>query len=340
MKILVYGAGNIGSLYAAKLSEAGNEVAILARGKRLIEIREDGICLQESVHRKETTTHVKTVERLAPDDVYDLVLVILPRNQVSQVLPILAANQNTPSVLFLGNNAAGPDEMIEMLGRERVLLGFPGAAGIRNGDHIRYLILDKREQPTTISEVDGTRSSRINDIASVLDSAGFPVSISTNMDAWLKTHVAEIFPTAGALYMADGDIEKLKHHREALVLMVRAIREGFRVLSALDIPVTPSFHNIFRWIPTFVLVAIMQRKLADKSSSIKIGHASAAREEMATIANEFRELARQSGIATPAIDRLQAYLDPADLHADVTREVHTELARPQAREIQNTRSLS
>ncbi|MCK4681956.1 hypothetical protein KAT59_02875 [Candidatus Bipolaricaulota bacterium] len=32
-----------------------------------------------------------------------------------EVLPALAANRHTPDVLFMGNNAAGPDEMIEAL---------------------------------------------------------------------------------------------------------------------------------------------------------------------------------------------------------------------------------
>ena len=40
MKILVYGAGTIGSLYAAKLKDAGHDVTILARGRRLHEIRD------------------------------------------------------------------------------------------------------------------------------------------------------------------------------------------------------------------------------------------------------------------------------------------------------------
>ena len=46
MKILVYGAGNLGSLYAAKLKDAGHDVTILARGKRLHSIREHGILLR------------------------------------------------------------------------------------------------------------------------------------------------------------------------------------------------------------------------------------------------------------------------------------------------------
>lgn len=35
MRILVYGAGVIGSIFAEKLAVAGNDVTILARGKRL-----------------------------------------------------------------------------------------------------------------------------------------------------------------------------------------------------------------------------------------------------------------------------------------------------------------
>ena len=46
------------------------------------------------------------------------------------------------------------------------------------------------------------QSERIKAIADAFRVAGFPVSICANMDAWLKTHVAEIGPTAYALYMA------------------------------------------------------------------------------------------------------------------------------------------
>ncbi len=151
------------------------------------------------------------------------------------------------------------------------------------------------------------------------------------MDAWLKTHVAEISPTANALYMAGSDIDGLKRNRKALVLMIRAIREGHRVLSALGIPITPSSHKIFRWIPGFLFVVIARRKLAEKAWSIKVGHVATAREEMATIANEFRELARQSGVATPAIDQLRSYLDAtnpsADSHRDSRIKADCELTR-------------
>ena len=314
MRILVYGAGNIGSLYAAKLNGAGHDVTILARGARLHAIRERGILLQDFRSEQKSTTRIEAVERLAPEDAYDLVLVILPRNSISEVLPILAANRKSPSVMFFGNNAAGPERMIEALGRKRVLLGFPGAAAVPNEEYIRYVILDQREQPTTIGELDGSGSKRIKSIATTLQSAGFPSAICPNMDAWLKTHVAEISPTANALYKAGSDFDALRRNRNALVLMFRAIREGYRVLTALRIPVTPSSHRIFRWMPIFILVAITRRKLSDKAWSIKIGHAVAARDEMRAIADEFRELARKSCIPTPAIDQLATYLDKTTRH--------------------------
>ena len=43
MKILVYGAGVIGTLYAARLQEGGHRVTAVARGQRLADIRRYGL---------------------------------------------------------------------------------------------------------------------------------------------------------------------------------------------------------------------------------------------------------------------------------------------------------
>jgi 2-dehydropantoate 2-reductase len=310
LRILVYGAGNIGSLYAALLTESGEDVSILARGRRVADIRDHGIRLRDVVSGKHTEVHVKVVERLHSDDEYDLVLVILPRNHVSEVLPILAANRQSRSVMFFGNNAAGPGEMIEVLGRDRVLLGFPGAAAVNDDQSIHYLILAAREQPTTIGELDGARSRRIQEIADAIGTAGFPVSICADMDAWLRTHAAEIIPTAGALYMAGVDPDRMARTRDALVLMLRAIREGYKVLSALGIPVIPRSRRVFRWLPEPLLLVLMRTMVESDNTRIKIGHAFGARDEMKTLADEFGELIREAGAPTPAIDILNRYLDP------------------------------
>jgi 2-dehydropantoate 2-reductase len=311
MRILVYGAGNIGSLYAALLRASGQDVSILARGQRLADIRDHGIQLENAVTGERTAAWVDTVERLGADDAYDLVLVILPKNHVSEVLQILAANRATPSVMFFGNNAAGPGEMVDALGRDRVMLGFPGAAAVRRDGDIHYLITSAQEQPTTVGELDGGTSPRVVAIEKVLKAAGFSTAISSNMDAWLKTHVAKISPTGNALYMAGGDHHRLARTRDALVLMLRAIREGYNVLGALGVPITPAHQRIFQWIPEPLLLVIMRCMVESKEASVKIGHALGARNEMQTIADEFRTLSASASVSTPAIDRLYRYLDPS-----------------------------
>lgn len=311
MNILVYGAGVLGSLYAAHLQESGCNVSILARGQRLADIREHGIVLEDA-HTGQRTTHVNVVEHLSPEDSYDLVIVLMRKNQVLAVLPSLAANRHTPNVLFMVNNAAGPDEWISTLGRERILLGFPGAGGTREGHVVHYHILSRQQQATTFGELDGRFSPRLDRIFSMFERAGFPVETSAAMDAWLKTHVAWIIPVAAALYMTGGDNYRMARTRDAVVLMVRAVREGFRVLRALGIPVTPWRLKVFKWLPEPLLVAFMQRLFDTKTAELTIArHANAARDESKELVDELKTLVNTTSVLTPAMDRLFHYLDPA-----------------------------
>ena len=310
MRILIYGAGNIGCLYAALLKESGQEVSVLARGQRLADLRERGIRLEDAATGKRTEVRVDVVTRLDADDAYDVVLVVLPGNRISEVLPILRESRGTPSVVFFGNRAAGPAALTEALGEERVLLGFPGAAAIPHDQVLRYVILSPREQPTTIGELDGTRSSRIETLAGALRDAGFPVAISSDMDAWLKTHAAKIVPTANALYMAAGDTRRLARTRDALVLMMRAIRESFAVLTTLGIPLTPRSHAVLDWIPEPVLLFLSRKMLESPGMDIKVGHALRARSEIRALSSELDVLARESGLPTPSVDLLNRHLDP------------------------------
>jgi 2-dehydropantoate 2-reductase len=131
------------------------------------------------------------------------------------------------------------------------------------------------------------------------------------MDAWLKTHVAEIGPTAGALYMSGGDRNRLARTRDAMLLMLRAIREGYQVLGEHEIPITPANHRLFEWLPEPLLLGIMKRMITSDAAAIKVGHALDARTEMERLADEFRALAQKTSVQTPAMDRLYTYLNPS-----------------------------
>jgi 2-dehydropantoate 2-reductase len=313
-KILVYGAGPLGSLFAARLQQGGNDVSILARGRRLAELREHGVVVVDVLTEEQTVTQVNVTDRLHPNDAYDLVLIIMRKNHALQILPVLAANRHTPNVLFLMNNAAGPGALVEVLGQDRVLIGFPGSAGYRQGSAVHCLTGTEEDKASVpLGEVDGCITERTRQVAHILESApGFRAEIRTDMDVWLKYHVALLFPSlAPALYAAGVDNYRLARTRDLVVLALRAMREGFRVLHSLGLPVTPSKFRVIEWLPEPILVLALQRLLSNPlMETALVKHAEAARDEVQHLIGEFMALARTTSVPTPTIDRLLRYYEP------------------------------
>ncbi|HBL69554.1 MAG TPA: ketopantoate reductase family protein, partial [Firmicutes bacterium] len=137
MRILVYGAGVIGSIFAGKLAASRQDVTVLARGKRFEELRSNGIELSaHGVHRNEIIP-VNVIDHLEPDDLFDYIIVAMQRTQVDSVLPILSQNCSR-NIVFVVNTAAGYDQWVQAVGRERLMLGFPSAGGERADGKVVY----------------------------------------------------------------------------------------------------------------------------------------------------------------------------------------------------------
>ncbi len=312
MRILVFGAGVLGSLYAARLHDADHDVTILARGERLSAIREHGIVIRDEGTGLLTTSLVPAIDHLDSGDHFDLVMVFVRHDQTTGVLASLAESQATPNVIFMGNNAAGPAELVKALGRERVLLGFPGAGGTIIDDVVHARLATGWALPTTIGELDGSTSKRIREIEAVLRSAGFPVSVSGCIDAWLKTHAAIVVPLAGAIYGAAGDMGRLVGTPDLLILTVRAIRENLAGLRAGGVRVSPWGYQRLFALPDSALIGFLARRLDTEAARLMLArHALTARAEMAMLAAELREMATTAGVETPSLDRLATYADPA-----------------------------
>jgi 2-dehydropantoate 2-reductase len=212
------------------------------------------------------------------------------------------------------NNAAGYDTLVEALGYKRVLTGFPMAAGYRDNYVVHVLAgSEDKKSPVPFGEIDGSITQRTLKIACVIDSMpGFKSDIQTDMDAWSKYHVALLMPSlAPALYMCNTDNVRLAKTRDAIVMAIRAIREGFAVLKKLGYPITPKSLRKFTWIPEPILVAGFRRKVADPlMKTALVNHANAARDEIKHLVDEFMVLVNSTNLPTPNIDLLYQHLDP------------------------------
>lgn len=307
MKVLVFGAGVLGSLYAARLKDAGVDVTVLARGRRFQFLCENGIVLVNGYTEELSVHEVPAIDRIDPDDVWDLVIVCLRKNQIADALPELE-RATADSILFMGNNVRGPAEFVDSLGSERVLMGFPGAGGVREDNIVRYVDSDEGRGSrwgVTIGEIDGSRGKRIEEVRDLFANASINVEISDNITAWITTHAAVVVPVAHALYLVEGGAIELVDRPDVLRLLVSAIRESLSVQEALEIPVTPKSVKIYRWIPLWVAATMMRARFSTRMAEIGIaGHALAAQDEMAALADEYVGLIRQVDLATPALHAL------------------------------------
>src|SRR5580698_3257458 len=248
VKILVYGAGVIGTLYAARLQEDGHRVTVVARGPRLADIRRYGLALEDIVGHGRSTTKVDTTERLGPNDQYDIALIAVRRDQVASVVPELTANNRIPTLIFMLNNPTGSSELAQALGRDRVMLGFPGAGGTRDGHLVRYATI--AQQPTTLGELDGQQTARLQDLVKTFRECGFPTTTSRDMDGWLKAHAFFVTAISGAIYMAGGDCHRLSEDKAIVALMAKGVREGYSAVRALGLSIEPfALRVLFTWLP-------------------------------------------------------------------------------------------
>lgn len=304
MRILVLGAGVIGSVYAGRLLGAGHDVVLMARGRRLEDLRAHGLILEDAETGTRTTLPVTAVSEPAPEDHFDLVLVSVRAEQLQSTLPVLTAMKDGSDVLFFGNTANRQAELMDALG-SRALFGFPAAGGTRDGPIIRYVLI--AQQSTMLGEPDGTMTSRIRRLRDALETAGFPTLLTADIDGWLLGHAAFVVPIAFALYRVDVDASRLAGDPATMRLMVRGTRQAFNALRSSDNAEIPTNLRILYSLPTGFVVAYWRRVFASPRGELWFGaHSRAAREEMHTLAQHLHTVVRGTGRGTPDLDRLLA----------------------------------
>ncbi len=225
-RILVFGAGVLGSLHAAWLHRAGVSVTLLASGQRLRDIERHGVVLEDFLTGARSTTHLRAVDRIPGGEAFDLCLVLVQKTQLDGALRVLAGHPGIAAFVFMNNTAGGPAAMVAALGRDRVLMGHAKAGGKLRGHVVRYVVTERM----TLGEIDGARSPRIEAIAAALRRAGFATDISRNVDAWKRYHVALAVPLALAMARHGNDRLRLARDRRDLRHCLRAMRECFAAL--------------------------------------------------------------------------------------------------------------
>jgi len=99
---------------------------------------------------------------------------------------------------------------------------------------VEYVLV--AQQPTTLESTESLVSKTLQNI---LESRGFPVQRTANMDGWLTYHTVFIACILSALLKVGADPLKLGRDSKLLKTMCRAIEEGFKSLKVQHVQGAP-----------------------------------------------------------------------------------------------------
>lgn len=320
MRILIFGAGVVGSNLAHIFCKAGKDVTILARGERYSFLKENGLVIRHKFAGKKTD-RLKVVDRLGKDDRYDVVFVCVQSTQIESVFPILAENVSE-TMVFVGNNMDAKGVQ-KALPQKHVLFAFLNAAGERKGQ----IVTGISPSGMTIGRTDG-RDEDDAFIRSLFAGVRAKLSVNNGMDDWLKAHAAFIMPIVLACYHTGMQLKELKYEESYMGLMADATKETYVALMALGYHV-PEEKVDYVSVKKRKCIGFY-KKLSRFPSHADIAvaaHARNAKAEMSHILAEICRLIVRSGIAMPAMEEL-LLLDGDSLGVGIDTDVPKEKARP------------
>lgn len=223
MKVLLIGAGVIGTVYGAQLGAAGHVISVLRHPPRTDDIAAHGLVARDVLDGSRAQTHARVVPAAVADR-YDLVVVAVRGDQLAGACAQLTALDGSPAVLFFGNNPGGRS-VIPATVAGQVRLGFPGVGGVVRDGIAEYVRI--RQQPTALQ---AGSDPRLAELESALGERGFTIQRVKDMDGWLAYHAAFVACIAAALYRNGTDARRLAADRQTLKLMCAAVTEAFTAL--------------------------------------------------------------------------------------------------------------
>lgn len=299
MRFGVIGAGGVGGYFGARLANAGHQVGMVARGRHLAALREDGLRVQSILG--DTTADVVATADPAELGVCDVVLVCVKAYDTEPVARLLhPLLGDTTTVISLQNGIDNEERLAAVIGPEHVV---GGAAYIFSSITEPGVVAHTGGPARLVfGEMDGSRSGRVERLLAACRDAGIEAEVPPDMRVVLWTKFAFICATAGmtaAVRLPMGDIRDCD---ESWSMFGRIVAEVVELARAEEVPVAAdAVEQVLR---------LCERVDAGAFSSLHHDLVAGHRMELEALHGTVVSRARSAGVAVPACEAVRAILSP------------------------------
>lgn len=241
LRVLVMGAGSMGSVVGGFLAKAGHAVTLVGRDKHMAAIREQGLGITGiwGEHRVTSLRTQTDVTGLSKGD-FDLILITVKSYDTQAAVEAVQPLVDADTLVCSYQNGLGNAEIIaEAVGREhtagaRVIFG----VWLPEPGHAEVTVI---ANPTALG-VYGSRApaEHVHAIAQAMDAAGVPTVCTKEIATVLWAKVAyncALNPLSALLDVPYGALVETEHTRET---MREVVAELYAVGQAMDIRLKPT----------------------------------------------------------------------------------------------------
>ena len=296
MRILVLGAGAIGSVLGGFLAKAGHEVTLLGRPPHMEAIRKSGLRISGIWgEHQERRLAVATAPEQVNGPPFDWIFVCVKSHQTADVAPLIPRWLSPSTLVCAFQNGLGNYEALlksvpaEKLALGRVITGVdlePGAVRVTvSADDVRIGAPDAR-----------VPKARIEELAAALKSAGVPASATPDIMTVIWGKVLYNCALKGLSAMLEVPYGALLDLEATRRLMPVIIDEAYRVAAAQKVKLEPTTAKAYTELLFTKLIPSTARHYASMLADLRRGKLT----EIDSMNGAIVRLGQESGIAAPA----------------------------------------
>ena len=306
MRILVFGAGAIGSVLGGFLAKAGHDVTLLGRAWHLDAVRQQGLGISGlwGEHQVTTLSVATSLDALPQRKTYDWVLVCVKAHQTAEVAGWLPAVMAPQTCLCAFQNGLGNYETLsrvvapERVALGRVIFGVELEPGV-----VRVTVC--ADDVLIGAAVATFPRERLVGLAVALQESGVPARVTASIltDLWAK--VLYNCALNGLSTVLEVPYGKLLERPAAVRIMEAVIEEAYRAAEARRIALKPATAQAYRELLFGRLIPDTAAHQSSMLQDVRRGKPT----EIESLNGAIVRLAAEAGLAAP-------------MNALVTRLVH------------------